>query len=160
MGAVLGFSKVAMYFSLRRRVVREERAMVSPPLWGVVAGGKPSSSNVGGEKLPLGPERDEYDVSTAFLNAPFRSGDDVGGSCEKRSEISPGSESNKGAGIGLGTSPIFFAAAWSCVMLMVGLLPFFLTISEGSQSVRPVLVITSTPACLASELMSESRSTA
>ena len=43
---------------------------------------------------------------------------------------------------------------------MVGLLPFALTSSSGSHSVLPYLVMTSTPACLASFLTSSSRARA
>ncbi len=56
MGAVLGFSKVAVYFSSAMILSRAAEATLSPPLCDVVAAGKPSSSRVGTAKSPFGPD--------------------------------------------------------------------------------------------------------
>ncbi len=54
-GAVFGFSNVAVYFSLAMISSSAFNATVSPPRWDVVAGLRPSSSIVGTAKSPFGP---------------------------------------------------------------------------------------------------------
>lgn len=56
-GAVLGFSKVAVYVLSAMIDDSALKALVSPPRWGEVAALMPSSERVGIAKSPLGPER-------------------------------------------------------------------------------------------------------
>ena len=73
-GAVFGFSKVAMYSLFLQSSSSISKAMVSPPWCGVVAGLMPISSRVGTEKVPFGPARAEYDLSLKFRAPALMSG--------------------------------------------------------------------------------------
>lgn len=57
-GAEAGFENVAVYFSSLARDSRALSALLSPPRWGEVASGMPSSDRVGTAKSLFGPERE------------------------------------------------------------------------------------------------------
>lgn len=110
MGAVFGFSNVAVYSSFFIILSSMDRAILSPPRCCVVEGGIPSSSSVGTEKSPFGPAMLVYDLSSSLRCEALISGSCFGGSCVKFKLKSPGSGIELGAGIGFAVSPSFLPA--------------------------------------------------